>query len=65
MAAEFRGPQAQADERLALFARHIPVEKLSAVPDCGFFPVPRWLAFDKLKLLAAGAALARKKLGVA
>jgi len=27
--------------------------------------VPRWLAFEKLKRLAAGAALARKKLGVA
>lgn len=52
-------------ERIALCAKYIPVDKLSAVPDCGFFPVPRWLAFEKLKRLAAGAALARKKLGVA
>jgi 5-methyltetrahydropteroyltriglutamate--homocysteine methyltransferase len=52
-------------ERIALCAKYIPVDRLSAVPDCGFFPVPRWLAFEKLKRLAAGAALARKKLGVA
>jgi len=51
--------------RILLCAKYIPVDKLSAVPDCGFFPVPRWLAFEKLKQLAAGAALARKKLGVA
>jgi len=51
-------------ERITLCAKYIPVDKLSAVPDCGFFPVPRWLAFEKLKRLAAGAALARKKLGV-
>lgn len=52
-------------ERLALAARFIPVERLSAVPDCGFFPVPRWLAFEKLKRLAAGTRLARQRLGVA
>ena len=57
-------PEEVAD-RIALCARYIPIDKLSVVPDCGFFPVPRWLAFEKLKRLAAGAALARKKLGVA
>jgi len=58
-------PPEEVAERIALCAKYIPVDKLSAVPDCGFFPVPRWLAFEKLKRLAAGAALARKKLGVA
>jgi methionine synthase II (cobalamin-independent) len=52
-------------DRLAECARCIPVEKLSAVPDCGFFPVPRWVAFEKLKRLVAGTQLARQRLGVA
>jgi 5-methyltetrahydropteroyltriglutamate--homocysteine methyltransferase len=58
-------PPEEVAERIALCAKYVPVDRLSAVPDCGFFPVPRWLAFEKLKRLAAGAALARKKLGVA
>jgi 5-methyltetrahydropteroyltriglutamate--homocysteine methyltransferase len=52
-------------ERLEQCARFIPLERLSAVPDCGFFPVPRWLAFEKLKRLVAGTRLARQRLGVA
>src|SRR6266446_1529861 len=51
-------------ERLELCAKFIPIERLSAVPDCGFFPVPRWVAFEKLKRLAAGTRLARKRLGL-
>jgi 5-methyltetrahydropteroyltriglutamate--homocysteine methyltransferase len=51
-------------ERLEQCARVIPIERLSAVPDCGFFPVPRWLAFEKLKRLVAGTRLARQRLGV-
>jgi 5-methyltetrahydropteroyltriglutamate--homocysteine methyltransferase len=51
-------------ERLEQCARVIPLERLSAVPDCGFFPVPRWLAFEKLKRLVAGTRLARQRLGV-
>lgn len=58
-------PPEEVAERITLCAKYIPVEKLSVVPDCGFFPVPRWLAFEKLKRLAAGARLARKALGVA
>ena len=52
-------------ERIAVCARFIPVEKLSVVPDCGFFPVPRWLAVQKLGRLVAGTRLARRQLGVA
>jgi 5-methyltetrahydropteroyltriglutamate--homocysteine methyltransferase len=49
-------------ERVRLCLASIPAERLSLVPDCGFFPVPRWVAAEKLKRLAAGAALARKQL---
>ena len=49
-------------ERVRLCLEHIPAERLSLVPDCGFFPVSRWVAFEKLKRLAAGVALARKRL---
>ncbi|HET7876449.1 MAG TPA: methionine synthase [Methylomirabilota bacterium] len=49
-------------ERIRLCLKHIPAEKLSLVPDCGFFPVPRWVAFEKLKRLAAGAQAARREL---
>jgi 5-methyltetrahydropteroyltriglutamate--homocysteine methyltransferase len=58
-------PAEDVAERLALCAKYVPVEKLSAVPDCGFFPVPRWVAAEKLKRLVAGTKLARKQLGVA
>jgi 5-methyltetrahydropteroyltriglutamate--homocysteine methyltransferase len=51
-------------ERLTLCAKSIPLDKLSAIPDCGFFPVPRWVAAEKLKRLVAGARLARQQLGV-
>jgi len=50
-------------ERIRLCLTHIPAERLSLVPDCGFFPVPRWVAFEKLKRLVAGTRLARKQLG--
>ena len=58
-------PPEEVAERLALCAKFIPVERLSAVPDCGFFPVPRWVAYEKLKRLVAGTRLARQRLGVA
>ena len=32
------------------------------MPDCGFFQLPRWLAFQKLKRLVAGAAIVRREL---
>jgi 5-methyltetrahydropteroyltriglutamate--homocysteine methyltransferase len=49
-------------ERVRLCLKHIPAEQLSLVPDCGFFPVPRWVAFEKLRRLAAGARVARREL---
>ena len=50
-------------ERLRECLRFIPADKLSAIPDCGFFPVPRWVAAEKLKRLVAGTKLVRKELG--
>src|SRR5215510_7222852 len=50
-------------ERVARCLESIPAERLSLVPDCGFFAVPRWVAAEKLKRLAAGAHLARRRLG--
>ena len=37
----------------------LPAERLWAVPDCGFWESPRWLATAKLGALAAGAARVR------
>jgi 5-methyltetrahydropteroyltriglutamate--homocysteine methyltransferase len=55
-------PPEEIADRLEQCARFIPAARLSAVPDCGFFPVPRWLAFEKLKRLVAGTKLARQRL---
>jgi 5-methyltetrahydropteroyltriglutamate--homocysteine methyltransferase len=49
-------------ERLRRCLAFIPAERLSAIPDCGFFPVPRWVAAEKLKRLVAGAAIVRGEL---
>ena len=49
-------------ERIALCLGAIPAERLSLVPDCGFFAVPRWVAAQKLERLVAGARLARHRL---
>jgi 5-methyltetrahydropteroyltriglutamate--homocysteine methyltransferase len=40
----------------------VPADRLWAVPDCGFWETPRWLAFEKLRALAAGAAMVREGL---
>ena len=50
-------------ERVRLCLDAVPADRLSLVPDCGFFPVPRWLAAEKLRRLVAGATLARIELG--
>ncbi|MBI4550879.1 MAG: methionine synthase [Candidatus Latescibacteria bacterium] len=51
-------------ERIRTALNSIPAEKLYITPDCGFFPVPRWLAFLKLKNMVAGTKIVRKELGV-
>jgi 5-methyltetrahydropteroyltriglutamate--homocysteine methyltransferase len=49
-------------ERVRRCLEHVPLDKLSLVPDCGFFPVPRWVAFEKLKRLVAGVRVVRGEL---
>src|SRR5262249_43569519 len=46
-------------ERIRLLLPHVSPEKLWLTPDCGFFQLPRWLAFQKLQRLVAGARLVR------
>jgi 5-methyltetrahydropteroyltriglutamate--homocysteine methyltransferase len=41
---------------------HVPPERLVAAPDCGMKYLPRETAFGKLKALAEGAALVRRRL---
>ncbi len=48
--------------RLRAALRQVPADRLWAVPDCGFWETPRWLAFAKLRALAEGARLVRQEL---
>ena len=49
-------------ERVREALKHVPPEKLHLCPDCGFFQLPRWLAFLKLKALVEGTKIVRKEL---
>jgi 5-methyltetrahydropteroyltriglutamate--homocysteine methyltransferase len=51
--------------RLRQVLRYCPAERLWAVPDCGLWETPRWLAFRKLQALAAAARQLRRELGAA
>ena len=35
---------------------------MTVVPDCGFFQLPRWLAFQKLQRLVQGVEIVRQEL---
>ena len=50
-------------ERLRRTLEHVGPDRLWAVPDCGFWETPRWLAFGKLEALVQGAAIVRRELG--
>jgi 5-methyltetrahydropteroyltriglutamate--homocysteine methyltransferase len=52
----------QVAERIRAGLKHVPAGKLIPAPDCGMKYLPRQLAFDKLKALAAGAAIVRTEL---
>ncbi len=47
--------------RLELCLEHIPEARLRATADCGFSALPRYIAFQKLSNLVAGAKLVRGK----
>ena len=48
--------------RLRQALPYVPAERLVAAPDCGMKYLPRDVAFDKLRALAAGAAIVRGEL---
>ena len=50
-------------ERVRLTLQHVPPEKLTVTPDCGFFQLPRWLAFQKLRNMVRGVEIVRRELG--
>ena len=43
--------------------RHVSAERLYPCTNCGMVPLPREVARDKLRALAAGAAIVRRELG--
>ncbi len=49
-------------ERIRAGLAHVGPERLVAAPDCGMKYLPRKLAYGKLKALAEGAALVRRRL---
>jgi 5-methyltetrahydropteroyltriglutamate--homocysteine methyltransferase len=49
-------------ERIRETLQFVPAEKLIIVPDCGFFQLPRWVAFAKLKAMVAGTKMVRRQL---
>ncbi|NBT96085.1 MAG: methionine synthase, partial [Chloroflexi bacterium] len=49
-------------DRIRQALRHVSPEKLTILPDCGFFQVPRWLAFQKLQRLVEGVRIVRHEL---
>ena len=46
----------------AVLASGVKPEKLWVTPDCGFFQLPRWLAYQKLRRLVEGTAVVRQEL---
>ena len=44
--------------------KYVPVERLLASTNCGMAPMPREVAYGKLRAIAGGAALLRKELGI-
>ena len=48
--------------RLRQVIRHVPAERVWAVPDCGLWETPRPLAVGKLTAMTAGARIVREEL---
>lgn len=51
-------------DRLLAAAEALSPEQIQAAPDCGLAPMSSGQAFAKLKVMTAGAALARKRAGL-
>ena len=50
-------------ERIRSLLEHVPAEKLKINPDCGFFQLPRWITYLKLKNMVEGTKIVRRELG--
>tara|TARA_B100001750_G_C14926973_1_gene312187 strand:- start:142 stop:465 length:324 start_codon:yes stop_codon:yes gene_type:complete len=50
-------------ERIRSLLKHVPAEKLKINPDCGFFQLPRWITYLKLKNMVEGTKIVRRELG--
>jgi 5-methyltetrahydropteroyltriglutamate--homocysteine methyltransferase len=50
-------------ERIRAILEFVPAEKLYINPDCGFFQLPRWITYLKLKAMVEGTRLVRAELG--
>jgi 5-methyltetrahydropteroyltriglutamate--homocysteine methyltransferase len=44
--------------------KYVPVERILASTNCGMAPMPRGVAYAKLRAMTAGAAIVRKELGI-
>ena len=55
-------PPEEIARRIRMVLTHVPPNRLSVSPDCGFFQLPRWLCRKKLKNLVAAARLVRREL---
>ena len=49
-------------ERIRAVLDHVPAEKLWVNPDCGFFQLPRWITYLKLKAMVDGTNIVRREL---
>lgn len=49
-------------DRIRATLKHVPPERLTITPDCGFSQTARWAARAKLKAMVEGTALVRKEL---
>jgi 5-methyltetrahydropteroyltriglutamate--homocysteine methyltransferase len=54
-------PPEEVAERVRECLRYVPPERLTLVPDCGFFQLPRWLCAAKLRSLVAGVQQVRQE----
>ena len=55
-------PPEEVAERVRECLRHVPPDRLTLVPDCGFFQLPRWLCALKLQRLVAGVEVVRREI---
>jgi 5-methyltetrahydropteroyltriglutamate--homocysteine methyltransferase len=50
-------------ERIRIALKHVPADKLTITPDCGFSQTARWAAKAKMKAMVEGAKIVRQEIG--